>query len=77
MTNEHFAETLRAFQKRRPFKKFIIELTSGTVIEVRHPEAIMFQGKGTAVHSDPGGEITLFDHDGVSRVADKPGKRVA
>jgi hypothetical protein len=67
MTADNFSKTLRAFQKRAPFGSFAVELVSGGLIIVDHPEALVFRG-GTAIYVGPDGTPTIFDHEGVSRV---------
>lgn len=70
MTADSFNRTLRAFHRRVPFRAFTVELVSGHQFQVEHPEALVTQA-GVAVHIARSGEITLFDHEGVSRVFDE------
>jgi hypothetical protein len=67
MTTENFDRTLRAFQRRTPFKPFTVELVSGHRFQVDHPEALVFRG-GIAVFVAANGTPTLFDHEGVSQL---------
>jgi len=67
MTSKHFERTLRAFQKRAPFRPFIVELVSGDRFQVDHPEALVLRD-GVAVFIAAGGKPTLFDHDGVCQI---------
>jgi hypothetical protein len=67
MTTDNFDRTLRAFQRRTPFKPFTVELVSGHRFQVDHPEALVFRG-GIAVFVAANGTPTLFDHEGVSQV---------
>jgi len=76
MTTEHFDKIVRAFQKRAPFRSFMVELVSGTRIEVDHPEALVFRG-GVAVYLSAAGVPTLFDHEAVAQVTDVTGQRAA
>jgi hypothetical protein len=76
MTPRVFETSLRAFQIRRPFKPFIIELHSGSEILVPHPEAVVTQS-GSAVHFAPDGGITIFDARSVSQLCDLKKKRAA
>jgi hypothetical protein len=46
------AEALRAFIEKRPFEPFEIQLSSGQVYRVVHPEAVMLL-KNTLVIGDP------------------------
>jgi hypothetical protein len=67
MQAESFDRSLRAFNNRRPFRPFTVELVSGVRIVVEHPEALVFRG-GVAVFFAADGEITLFDHESVSQL---------
>jgi hypothetical protein len=69
MTHHNFNQSLTAFLKRKPFRAFLVHFTDGENVVVEHPEAVRYQGKGTAVYFGKQGEIVLFDHDGVSRFA--------
>ena len=74
MTKRIFESTLRAYQIRHPFKPFLVELTSGTSLEVRHPEGLISHG-GAAVYVEPDGRITIFDAHGVARFSDRAPRR--
>ena len=76
MTAEHFERIVRAFQKRAPLRSFMVELASGSRIEVDHPEALVFRG-GVAVYLSAAGVPTLFDHESVVQVTDQSGQRAA
>lgn len=76
MTAENFDRTLRAFQRRTPFRSFTVELVSGSRFQVEHPEALILRG-GVAVHVATNGEITLFDHEGVSQITDAASAQAA
>jgi hypothetical protein len=76
MNKRIFNTTLRAYQIRRPFKPFLVELVSGSVLEVRHPEGLVTQG-GAAVYIEPDGDITIFDADGVTKFSDRPTRRAS
>jgi hypothetical protein len=67
MTAEHFQTTVRAFQRRSPFKPYVVELVSGDRVHVDHPEALVIRG-GVAVFVSSSGEPVIFDHEGVSQV---------
>jgi hypothetical protein len=69
MKEQEFERTLKAFRQRMPFKPFLVELVSGTVLTVDHPEALVHRGRA-AMHVDQEGNFTLFDNEGVSRLAD-------
>lgn len=70
MAPDNWEKTLRAFQRRVPFHPFTVELSSGSKIEVDHPEALVMRG-GTAVYLGPDGDLTLFDHHAVACVSDE------
>jgi hypothetical protein len=70
MVAETFAQALRAFARRKPFKPFVVELVSGERILVEHPEALAFRA-GAAVYISPRGEFSLFDHESVAEVSDQ------
>jgi hypothetical protein len=67
MTAEDFETTLRAFQRRTPFKSFVVEFVSGDRIQVDHSEALMLRG-GVAVFISATGVPVILDHEGVSQV---------
>ena len=67
MTEKSFDKTLRAYQKRTPFRSFRIRFVSGEHIDVDHPEAVVVRA-GTGVYFSPKGVPTLFDHESVSEV---------
>jgi hypothetical protein len=65
MTNQHFEKTLRAFQKRTPFRSFTVSLVNGDRVQVDHPEALVLRG-GVGVFVAADGTPTIFDHESVS-----------
>jgi hypothetical protein len=76
MTAEHFQTTIRAFQRRTPFRPYIVELVSGDRVHVDHPEALVIRG-GVGVYVTASGEPTIFDNEGVSEVLVGPGESAA
>jgi hypothetical protein len=76
MNKRTFETTLRAYQIRKPFKPFLVELSSGSVLEVRHPEGLVTQS-GAAVYMEPDGSITIFDAQGVTKLSDHPARRAS
>lgn len=74
MNKRIFETTLKAYQIRRPFKPFAIELTSGSVITVRHREALVTHA-GAAVYFAQDGAISIFDANGVAQFTDRTGRR--
>jgi hypothetical protein len=71
MEAEKFDRSVKAFIQRTPFRSFVIELQSGTQVEIDHPGAIVSRA-GTAIFVSAGGEPTVFDHEGVARVFGEP-----
>jgi len=67
MDFENFERSLRAFQKRIPFRPFTIGLVNGDHFVVDHPEALVLRS-GVAVYISPTGSPTLFDHESVSQL---------
>jgi hypothetical protein len=67
MTNEHFQTTIRAFQRRTPFKGYVVELVSGDRVHVDRLEALVIRG-GVVVFVDAAGSPAIFDHEGVSQI---------
>ncbi len=76
MTSENFDTTLRAYQRRRPFRSFSVHFMSGEHIDVDHPEAMVIRG-GVGVYVSAGGVPTLFDHESVSEVVGETDRRSA
>jgi len=74
MQAEAFDRALRGCSRRFPFRHFTVELVSGTRFTVKHPEALVFRG-GTTVYIAPDGNLTIFDHEGVSPLSDVNGSR--
>jgi hypothetical protein len=67
MTPEHLQTTIRAFQRRAPFRPYVVELVSGDRIAVDHPEALVLRG-GVGVFVNAQGAPSIFDHESVSQV---------
>lgn len=76
MTPEHFQTTIRAFQKRTPFRPYIVALVSGDRVQVDHPEALVLRG-GVGVYVNSAGAPTIFDHEGVSQISADTGETAA
>jgi len=76
MTKRIFETTLRSYQVRRPFRPFTIELTSGSALTVRHPEAV-HTFAGAAVFIEPDGAVTIFDAQGVAQFSDRTSRRAS
>ena len=69
MQPQTFERSLRAFSQRVPFQPFAVELVSGSLVTVDHPEALVFRG-GLAAYIAPDGTPSLFDHEGVSQLSE-------
>ena len=67
MDRATFAETIRAFRNRPPFKPFTVALVNGDRYEVDRPEVLAL-GDGAAVLLAPGNVPVFFDHEGASQV---------
>ena len=67
MEAEPFERSLRACQRRNPFRPFTVALVNGDRFQVDHPEALVFRG-GVAVFVAANGVPTLFDHQSVSQL---------
>jgi hypothetical protein len=66
-----FERSLRAFQRRTPFRPFVMSLVNGDRFQVDHPEALVLRD-GVAVFIAAGGVPTLFDHSSVSQLVGEP-----
>ena len=71
MTNEQFDAAYRAFCRRRPFRAFLIEFTSGTQLLIGHPEAVRNEAQLYMTRC-PAGAYVLFAPDNVARFLDPP-----
>ena len=76
MTPMNFERTLRAFQRRAPFRPFTVELVSGDRFQVDHPDALVLRDD-VAVFVAAGGVPTLFDHEGVCQIFAKETRRAS
>lgn len=76
MKPENFDRSLRAFQRRQPFRSFSVELVIGDRFEVDHPEALVVRD-GVAVFVAQGGIPNLFDHESVSQLINSSRKKSA
>jgi hypothetical protein len=71
MESGQFERSLRAFQRRAPFRSFTVALVNGDRFQVDHPEALVVRD-GVAVFIAAGGVPTLFDHTSVSQLVGEP-----
>ncbi len=68
MLQANFERSLRSFAKRKPFRPFLVELTSGAQFLVEHADALAFHN-GIAVYlASAGDDYMFFDHHTVARV---------
>jgi len=68
MELQTFVDSLRTFYRERPFRQFDIELASGEVVRVVHPDAMAFIGRRAVVLTTDGLAHHL-DHTGVVRIS--------
>ncbi|MGL5095941.1 MAG: hypothetical protein ACRDD1_10150, partial [Planctomycetia bacterium] len=76
MERDDFERSLRAFQRRRPFRPFQVELVNGDHFQVDHPEALVVRD-GVAVFVAAGGFPTLFVPGRSSKCEDAPLRKAA
>jgi hypothetical protein len=69
MTREQFDAAYRAFCRRRPFRAFLIEFTSGNQLLIGHPEAVRNEGQLYVARCPDGGYV-VFAAESVSRLVD-------
>lgn len=71
MTPAQPDRALHPFLHRRPFRKFLVEFTSGAQSPIRHPEALRKEGSLYVIRTPDGGNI-VFPSESVSRLLDGP-----
>jgi hypothetical protein len=71
MTADQFDVAYRAFCRRRPFRSFLIEFTSGNQSLVGHPEAVRNDAELYVLRCPDGGYV-VFPAETVSRLLDVP-----
>jgi hypothetical protein len=71
MTPDDFEVVLSAFNRRRPFRSFLIELHSGDRLHAQHPEAVRRLGDVFALGQPDFGN-RVFSSSAVSQVIDLP-----
>ena len=71
MTTDQFDAALRAFCRRRPFRAFLIEFTSGNQLLIGHPEAVRKDADLYVMRSPEGG-YAVFAAESVCRLFDGP-----
>ena len=71
MTPQQFEVACRAFCRRRPFRPFLIEFTSGQQLLIGHPEAVGSEAHFCTMRRPDGGHV-VFVGDSVARLLDVP-----
>jgi hypothetical protein len=71
MTSDQFDAALGAYCRRRPFRSFLIEFTSGSQVLITHPEAVGPKG-GLYVNRRPDAGYEAFAAESVARLLDVP-----
>ncbi len=71
MTKDQFDAAYRAFCRRRPFRAFLIEFTSGNQLLIGHPEAVRNETHFYVMRCPDSGYV-LFAAESVSRLLDLP-----
>lgn len=66
MPPEAFKEAMQILRGQSPFRPYIIEFTSGSQIEVRHPEAVILHDEILIYRNGKGG-YSLFEYESVCR----------
>ena len=71
MNVEQFDGAYRAFSRRRPFRTFLIEFTSGHQVSISHPESVRFEADLYVLRNPDSGYV-IFDAEKVTRLLDLP-----
>jgi hypothetical protein len=71
MTQDQFDAAYRAYCRRRPFRAFLIEFTSGNQLLIGHPESVR-RDAGLYVMRCPDGGYVVFAAETVCRLLDLP-----
>ncbi len=71
MMKNQFDVMHRAFCRRRPFRPFLIEFTSGHQLQIGHPEAVRNEADLFGMRCPDGGHV-VFVAESVSRLLDVP-----
>ncbi len=71
MTKKQFDTAYRGMCRRRPFRSFLIEFSSGAQLLVGHPEAIRNEADLYAMRRPDGGHV-VFAADSALRLLDVP-----
>ena len=71
MTVDQFDVAVRGFCRRRPFRAFLIEFTSGAQLLIGHPEAVRNEAELCMMRCPDGGYV-VFVAESVTRLLDVP-----
>jgi hypothetical protein len=71
MTDEQFDVAHEGFRRRRPFRVFLIEFTSGAQLSIGHPEAVRKEATLYMMRC-PDGRYVVFAAENVARLLDAP-----
>jgi hypothetical protein len=71
MNADLLEHALRAWCRRRPFRRFLIEFNSGGQLAVVHPEAIRREGE-LFVNRSADGRYEVFPSENISRLLESP-----
>lgn len=69
MNIEEVNEALQAFNRRRPFRPYFVELQSGDRFLVKHPEVVYIRER-LIYHVTPQRDYRVFDSSSVCSVLD-------
>lgn len=69
MKLDNFVKALASHQNRRPCRQYEIELSSGTILRVKHPDALAFMGK-RALLMTADGIMHQFGNESVVQVTE-------
>jgi hypothetical protein len=67
MNANNFERALRRLCGRRPFKTFAVEMTTGELLRVEHPEAMIVR-QGMVYFFETDGERRYFDSGSVNQL---------
>jgi hypothetical protein len=71
MTEDQFDAPYLGFCRRRPFRVFLIEYTSGNQLQITHPEAIRREATLYVMRRPDAGHV-VFAAETVARLLDLP-----
>jgi len=71
MTIQELDRIIRAFNRRRPFRPYLIEFVSGDRVLIGHPEAVS-RTATLYTYFDPEQRVRVFTASGVCQLLDPP-----